>query len=149
LSRSTIGGDWLGHMGDAPLTKREIQEQARRGDEVPAMREQALAMAPASGEGKSDAKMDGPVSGKTPNPAAEADFSSKASLAEFHGSRAGTPGESFFKNGENPGEQTQGMAEAMRVVAGSKNFVAPPPSPDVFKESSTTVVKTDPLVVAT
>jgi len=35
------------------------------------------------------------------------------------------------------------------VLAGSKNFVAPPPSPDVFKESSTTVVKTDPLVVAT
>ncbi|KAJ1480109.1 hypothetical protein T484DRAFT_1811842, partial [Baffinella frigidus] len=40
---NTIGGDWLGHVSGAPITKKEIQEAARSAP-APGMRKQAYSL---------------------------------------------------------------------------------------------------------
>ncbi len=57
-------------------------------------------------------------------------------------------GEPFFKMHESPGHPTRGMLALNNIIQGSKHFVPPPPTKDVYKVVTKSVVHRDPLVAA-
>jgi hypothetical protein len=57
-------------------------------------------------------------------------------------------GEPFFKMHESPGRPTRGMLALNSIIQGSKHFVPPPPTKDVYKVETKSVVHRDPLVAA-